>query len=192
MPLPRFTRLPVDEQKRIIAAARAVFAAEGVERATYSDVINATGVSKSSAYNYFDGRDDLLGVVLDDVADRLRTVLGPWERVSDAEAFWKVLAGATSRLEQHAFEHPEDLALIDPAFLLRMQGGFVGWVADAIDNGVDIGLITVACDRGLLAHATAAVLRAGDAWWAEQMRAGERPDYEQQWTLIRNLWGATS
>lgn len=192
MPLPRFTRLPADEQKRIIEAARAAFAADGFSQATFAEVIGATGISKSSAYNYFDGRDDLLGVVLDEVADRLRSVLGAWDPVSDAESFWAALAEATARLERHAAEHPDDLALIDPAFLLRMQGGFIGWVGDVIDDGIQIGLITVTCDRDLLVRATAAVLRAGDAWWAEQMRVGKIPDYDQQWTLIRNLWAATS
>lgn len=190
MPLPRFGRLSAEEQQRIIDAAQAVFAAESVE-ATYAEVIRAAGISKSTAYNYFDSRDDLLGVVLDSVAERLRAVLGSWNTVPDAEAFWGALGAATTRLEQHAGDHPEDLALIDPAFLLRMQGGFTGWVAQVIDNGIDIGVITVECDRGLLVSATAAVLRAGDTWWADEMRAGRTPDYAQQWALISNLWGAS-
>lgn len=189
MPLPRFTRLPADERKRIVDAARAVFAADGVDHATYAEVIRGAGISKSSAYNYFDGREDLLDVVLDEVAHRLRVVLGEWQRVEDAEAFWGELAAATTRLEQHAAAHPDDLALIDPAFLLRMQGGFIGWIGDVIDNGIGIGLITVNCDRDLVVWTTAAVLRSGDAWWAEKMKSGVVPDYEQQWTLIRGLWG---
>lgn len=192
MPLPRFSRLPADEQARIIDAARAVFAADGVDRATYADVIAGIGVSKSSAYNYFDGREDLLDAVLDETARRLRAALGEWEHVPDADTFWAAIADGTARLERHAVDHPDDLALIDPAFLLRMQGGFIGWVGDIVDNGVEIGLITVDCDRDLLLRATAAVLRAGDAWWAEHMRAGTMPDHAQPWTLIRNLWRASS
>ena len=188
MPLPRFTRLPSDEQKRIVDAARAVFAADGVDHATYSEVIRGAGISKSSAYNYFDGRDDLLDIVLDEVADRLRAVLGDWDRVSDSEAVWGALSEATTRMEQHAASHPDDLALIDPAFLLRMQGGFIGWIGDVVDNGIEIGLITVNCERDLVVWTTAALLRAGDAWWAEKMKDGILPDYEQQWTLIRGLW----
>ncbi|MEP7162135.1 MAG: TetR/AcrR family transcriptional regulator, partial [Dermatophilaceae bacterium] len=138
MPLPRFTRLPADERQRIVEAARAVFAADGVEHAIDADVIRSAGISKSSAYNYFDGRGDLLGIVLDEVADRLRAVLGTWERVADPEAFWDALTEAARRLMGHVAEHPDDLALIDPAFLLRMQGGFMGWVGDVIDNGIDI------------------------------------------------------
>lgn len=189
MPLPRFTRLPVDEQQRIVDAARAVFAADGVDHATYADVIQGAGISKSSAYNYFDGRDDLLGIVLDEVAGRLRSVLGTWEQVADPDAFWASLAEATTRLDRHAAEHPDDLALIDPAFLLRMQGGFIGWVGDVVDNGIAIEIITVDCERDLIVWATSALLRAGDAWSAERMKVGLTPGYEQQWRLIRGLWG---
>ncbi len=190
MPLPRFSRLDDAEQKRIIGAARTAFAADGVDQATYADVIRSAGISKSSAYNYFDGRQDLLAAVLDEVADRLRAVLGSWEPVTDHSAFWVALGEATIRLERHAAEHPDDLALIDPAFLLRMQDGSIGWVGDVIDNGIEIALITVDCERDLLVWATAALLRAGDAWWVEKVKAGAVPDYEQPWTLIRGLWGA--
>ncbi len=189
MPLPRFTRLPEDEQQRIVNAARAVFASVGVDHATYVEVIRGAGISKSSAYNYFDGRGDLLGLVLDEVADRLRVVLGTWELVPEQVAFWDALTEAARRLMHHVIQHPDDLALIDPAFLLRAQGGFMGWVGDVIDNGIEIRLITVDCERDLLVSATAALLRAGDAWWAEKMKVGIVSDYEQQWTLIRGLWG---
>jgi len=192
MPLPRFTRLPGEEQQRILKAARAVFAADGVDHATYADVIQGAGISKSSAYNYFDGRDDLLGIVLDEVASRLRSALGTWEHVADHEAFWDALDEADSRLLLHETEHPDDLALIDPAFLLRMQGGFIGWVSAVIDNGIEINLITVDCERDLIVSATAALLRVGDAWLAEKMNAGLVPDYEQRWTLLRGLWGVPS
>ena len=190
MPLPRFARLPHAEQQRIVAAARGAFAADGVDHATYADVIRSAGISKSSAYNYFDGREDLLAVVLDEVADRLRAVLGNWIPATGHAAFWDALAAATTRLEAHVAGHPDDLALIDPAFLLRMQHGSLGWVGDVIDNGIEIGLITVDCERDLLVWATAALLRAGDAWWAEKMKIGIVPDYAQQWMLIRGLWGA--
>lgn len=65
----------------------------------------------------------------------------------------------------------------------------MGWVGDVGDNGIGISLIAVDCERDLLVSATAALLRAGDAWMAEQMKAGVVPDYEQQWMLIRGLWG---
>ncbi|RDI49599.1 TetR family transcriptional regulator [Nocardia mexicana] len=166
------------------------FARDGVDHASYNQIIAAAGISKSSAYNYFDGREDLLYAVLDDVAERLAAVLGTWEHTESAPEFWRAIKTVEARLSAHIAEHPADLALIDPAFLLREQGAFMSWIADFVDNGAAIGIVTTVCDRDLLVAATAAVLRAGDAWGAQQLRDGRVPDQDQVWTLIRNLWGA--
>ncbi|WP_067835069.1 TetR/AcrR family transcriptional regulator [Nocardia lijiangensis] len=189
MPLPRFTRLPADEQRRILDVAQRMFAEDGVETASYNQIIAAAGISKSSAYNYFDGREDLLYTALDDVAARLSEVLGAWQRVADDAEFWSQLKIVERRLRAHIETHPADLALIDPAFLLREQGAFRSWIADFVDNGIAIGLITLEADRSLLVAATAAVLRAVDGWGAAEMKAGRVPDPEQPWLLLRNLWG---
>ncbi|WP_072753227.1 TetR/AcrR family transcriptional regulator [Rhodococcus maanshanensis] len=190
MPLPRFTRLPAEERRQILEVAQHAFATDGTEHASYNQIIAAAGISKSSAYNYFDGRDDLLHTVLDDIAVRLAAALGPWRRIDDHDEFWAAIHAAGTALGAHLAEHPDDLALIDPAFLLREQGTFAGWVADVVDNGVANGIVTADCDRDLLVAATAAVIRAGDAWAADQLRAGRSPDQEQPWSLVRNLWGA--
>ncbi|WP_280267883.1 TetR/AcrR family transcriptional regulator [Nocardia wallacei] len=190
MPLPRFTRLPAEEQRRILDVALRAFARDGVDHASYNQIIAAAGISKSSAYNYFDGREDLLYAVLDDVAARLSAVLGRWERVDSAAEFWHAIETVEARLSAHIADHPADLALIDPAFLLREQGAFISWITDFVDNGAAIGIVTADCDRDLLVAATAAVLRAGDAWGAQQLRDGRVPDQDQVWALIRNLWGA--
>lgn len=192
MPLPRFHRLPDEEQRRIIGVARGIFARDGVDGASYKAIIDASGISKSSAYNYFDGREDLLYAVLDDVGDRLAEVLGWWAPTDTAEAFWTEFDVIAARLHQHVDAHPDDLALIDPAFMLREQSRFMVWIREAVDNGIDIGVITVDVDRDLLVAATAAVLRAGDGWVAARLREGSEPDVEQTWILIRSLWGAAS
>ncbi|TSE00247.1 TetR/AcrR family transcriptional regulator [Skermania sp. ID1734] len=189
VPLPRFTRLPDAERRRILDVATRFFAEEGVDHASYNQIIAAAGISKTSAYNYFDGREDLLNTVLDDVGSRLGSVLGTWQPVETAAEYWSALAAVGDQLRRHVAENPNDLALINPAFLLREQGAFLVWINDFVDNGVKIGLITVRCDRELLVSATAAVLRAGDARGAAQLRAGVEPDEEQLWVLIRNMWG---
>lgn len=120
--MPRFARLPPPEQRRILDAATQVFAEDGVDHASYNRVIAATGISKSSAYNYFDGREDLLHAVLDDVAARLSAVLGHWPKAADPKDFWFQIRSLGANLETHIAGHPNDLALIDPAFLLRSQG----------------------------------------------------------------------
>ena len=189
MPLPRFSRLPADEQRRILDAARAAFAAIGPDRATYADVIASTGISKSSAYNYFDGRDDLVDAVLDDVADRLRSALEPGIRSRMLRA-----SGPSSPLSPRDWSN---IWQLNPTTWFHRShlpttgsGGFRDWIAAVIDNGIEIGVITVDCDRDLLVTATGALLRGIDAWWLDRTKSGSTPDPHQAWLLLGNLWGA--
>ena len=61
-----------------------------------------------------------------------------------------------------------------------------------IDNGIEIGVITVDCDRDLLVTATGALLRGIDAWWLDRTKSGSTPDPHQAWLLLGNLWVPSS
>lgn len=190
MPLPRFTRLPADEQRRILGVALQAFASEGVQTASYNQIIAAAGISRSSAYNYFDGREDLLTTVLDDVAERLYTSLGPWPGADDEGSFWREFFTATERMAKHVETNPADLALVDMAFVERVRGGFTGWVQDLVDNGVRLGLITVPVERDLVVSLTLSALSSLDGWVAERARTGPMPDPVLYRTVLSHLWGS--
>ena len=190
MPLPRFTRLPADEQRRILDIALTAFAEKGTDAASYNQIIAAAGISRSSAYNYFDGREDLLDAVLDEVAQRFGDVLGTWPPVADAASFWAELARSTERIAAHIEQHPADLALIDAAFYDRSRGRFVGWIEDLVANAADIGLVTIPVDRSLLVTIMTTVLPAFDTWAIEMMRSGgPMPDFAELKTVLCHLWG---
>lgn len=189
MPLPRFTRLPAEEQRRILDVALQAFAAEGVQTASYNQIIAAAGISRSSAYNYFDGRDDLLNTVLDDVAARVHAALGPWPGADDVETFWAQFFEAAERMSKHVADNPSDLALLDMAFIERVRGGYVDWVAAFVDTGVQLGLVTIPVERGLVVNATLSMLGTLDGWATERLRAGEEPDPEVFRTVLTHLWG---
>ncbi|WKD30948.1 TetR/AcrR family transcriptional regulator [Streptomyces xanthophaeus] len=55
-----------------------VMCPEDVKRDQFGSALEAAGFSKAAAHQYFDGREDLLADVLDDVLDRLLGVPGPW------------------------------------------------------------------------------------------------------------------
>lgn len=190
MPLPRFHRLPEDEQRRILDIALESFASDGADAASYNRIIAAAGISRSSAYNYFDGREDLLRAVLDEVAMRFGEALGRWSPAGDAAEFWAELEASTERVTAHIEKHPADLALVDVAFLDRTLGRFTGWIEDLVANGDDLGLITIPVDRELVVTATTAMLPAFDSWAVEQMRAGRTPSFEVLRTVLSHLWGA--
>ncbi|MCB5167721.1 TetR/AcrR family transcriptional regulator [Streptomyces bambusae] len=191
-PLPRFHRLPAERRSAILAAARAQFAAHGPEAASYNKIIEAARISKTAAYQYFDGREDLLAAVLDDVLERLLGVLGPWTPAAGEKEFWAQLEAGTAALAAHLDSHPDDLALADPA-ARRAAGAaaWTGWYETLVRDGQRLGVIRTDIEPPLLAAATAAVLRAADTWALAALRDGGSPDTGQVWRLLRGLWTST-
>ncbi|MFD3936492.1 TetR/AcrR family transcriptional regulator [Streptomyces sp. NPDC058611] len=201
MPLPRFERLPADRQEHFLAVARRHFADYGAEAASYNKIIEATGFSKTAAYQYFDGRDDLLGAVLDGVRERLLGALGPWRPAGRAEEFWARLDQGSKALVTHLYAHADDLALADASLAHAGDGQWIGWFGAVVDNGRQLGVVRPDIDRELLVAATAAVFRAADAWALAALReteaGGSAPaadgggdGEEQVWSLLRGLWTA--
>ncbi|WP_168200493.1 TetR/AcrR family transcriptional regulator, partial [Allokutzneria sp. NRRL B-24872] len=149
---------------------RAHFARESPQHASYNRIIAAAGISKTAAYHYFDGRDDLLGTVLEDVEAQLIASLGRWVPAEDGRSFWERLAERTARVKEHLAANPDDLALA-PAALERTDGaGLSLWLTDVMDNGRKLGVVRSDVDPDLLLAATTAVFRISDAWPPEQVR----------------------
>lgn len=184
MPLPRFYRLPAERQRVIVDAAKTEFAQHGPEAASYNTIIAKAGISKSSAYQYFDGKDDILGLVLSDVSDRLRRELGSWVPADTVDAFWQRLSDDSARLVRFLEDNPLDRALADAAVARIPVGNEQSWLAAVIENGISLGVIRSDVDRDLLSAASAAVLRAGDQW---ALAGGGHPD--QIFSLLAGLWG---
>ncbi len=189
MPLPRFRRLLPDRQAEILRVARAHFAAEGPETASYNKIIEASGFSKSAAYQYFDGREDLLRAVLDGVRDRLRAALGPWRAVSDPPGFWLQLDRGARGLQEHLVAHPDDLALV-PAATTHAGAEADPWFQDMLADGRRLGMVRADIDHDLMLAATIAVFRAADGWVVRAMREGRPEGLDRQpWALLAGLWG---
>ncbi|MET9214760.1 MULTISPECIES: TetR/AcrR family transcriptional regulator [unclassified Nocardia] len=183
MPLPRFHRLPPDRQRAIIDVAKAEFAGHGPDAASYNTIIATAGISKTSAYQYFDGKDDLLGLVLSDVVDRLRHQLGTWKPVTTASEFWTGLRRDSAGLTQFLEDNPLDRALADAALARVPADEDNAWLTEVLANGIDLGIVRTDIDRDLLTAATAAVLRVGDHW---ALAGGADPD--QIFDLLAGLW----
>ncbi|WP_326586132.1 TetR/AcrR family transcriptional regulator [Streptomyces sp. NBC_01294] len=201
MPLPRFDRLPAERRELILGVARRHFAEHGTEGASYNKIIEAAGVSKTAAYHYFDGREDLLTAVLDGVFERLLDALGPWVPARDEADFRAWFAGGSAALAAHLRDHPEDPALADAAIGRTHAGPWPRMVRrPGQPDGQRLGMIRTDVDHGLLVSATAAVIRAADAWALARMTTervlpeaadfpedGEAP--AQLWCLLYGLWG---
>lgn len=187
MPSPRFGRLPPERRAQILTVARAQLA-RGADAASYNQIIADAGISKTTAYLYFDGKDDLVAEVWRDLLERLGEVLGPWRRAASAGDFWRQLASASDALRRHLGTHPDDLALVAQAPARADPSPLDGWFVDLVDNGVELAVIRDDLPRPLLVAATAAVFRAVDAYVLEQVLQGRRVDAEPGWALLRGLW----
>lgn len=156
MPLPRFDRLAPEMRSAFLDVARIHFARDGFAEASYNRIIAEAGISKTSAYHYFDGKADLYGAVRADVLARLAEVLDAWEPSDDVDHFWRQFEGVSGRLADHLAGHPDDRAL-----LAAEVPTADAWTPVLIDDAVRVGLVR-AEDRQLMVRLTSAVLAATD------------------------------
>ncbi len=64
MPLPRFEKMPKDKKKLILEAAAQEFAANGYEKTSMNRILERAGISKGTAYYYFEDKEDLIATVV--------------------------------------------------------------------------------------------------------------------------------
>ncbi len=187
MPLPRFLRLPSQRQAALLEVAQRHLAREGRDRASYNQIIAEAGLSKTSAYLYFDGREDLVCAVIASVVSRLEAVLGAWAPVMDEAAFWALLSAQSERLQQHLSTHPEDLAIVAslrPAEWPQAQA----WLLGLMENARALGVLRSDVPLAVMAAVTRAVLTTLDELAIEALREGHAVDSGLVVSLLTNLW----
>jgi AcrR family transcriptional regulator len=132
--------------ERLFTAAEEVFARQGYHEARIEDIVVRSGMARTTFYDYFGGKEDLLRAVLADVADELRShaaTLPPLRRgVQGRAALREWFGGYVDIWERHAE-------------LLRI------WV-EAEVTGTDLGALA-ADVFGEVEHRFAEALRAGSA-----------------------------
>lgn len=185
MPLPRFHRLPAQRQRDILKVARAELARSG-PAFSYAAVISRAGISKTCAYLYFDGKEDLSLAVQEDLVQRLREVVQPWTPAGSRVAFFQALKAASVRLHQHLLAHPDDVALL--AQLPGLDSMLAEWFSALVEDGVRLGLVSKAVPLELMVAATRAVVGAADRWALGRLQRGEPVDPCEAADLLKGLW----
>ncbi|MFK3650060.1 TetR/AcrR family transcriptional regulator [Lysobacter enzymogenes] len=187
MPLPRFQRLPADAQTAFLDVARAHFARDGRDAASLARIVEDAGVSKSSAYHYFDGKDDLFVTVAADTLVRISTVLGPWPGADSEAELWERFHDASARLSGFLLAHPVHRALLER---IDAQAEPSPWLRAFFANAVALGLVDTAPNAQLLEDATLALLQATDRWALPRLSspgAAEAVSVAAE-ALLRRLW----
>ncbi|MGO1048872.1 TetR/AcrR family transcriptional regulator [Crossiella sp. CA198] len=190
MPLPRYYRLPTERRRHLLDIARAHFATDGLDGASYNKIITAAGISKTSAYQYFDGREDLLAAVVADARDRLADTLGTWPGVLTRADFWRELRAGATRLLAHVIATPADLAVAVAMITVEADQRLAAWLDALLADGRKLGLVRAEVDPELMRAATAAVFRAADGWLATRLAPADPQVPEQLWRLLAGLWSA--
>ena len=139
----------------LVAAARRVFAADGVEAASVSDIVREAGVAQGTFYLYFDSKDDAILAVVQGVADELLDVLKqsmdgvagagapPADRLRRIGRTFADLSQQRDLTDVAGFIHrPENLRLHD-RFAEQFLPRLVPLVEDVIRDGVADGSFDV-------------------------------------------------
>jgi AcrR family transcriptional regulator len=63
------------KRERLVASARTLLHAQGVERTTLADIAHAAGVPLGNVYYYFKTKDEIVGAVIDAHAEQVRAGL---------------------------------------------------------------------------------------------------------------------
>lgn len=187
MALPRFERLPPERRAALLAVAQRHLARDGRSGASYNQIIADAGLSKTSAYLYFDGREDLVRAVVSAVSARLEAVLGAWQTVTSEEAFWSQLATQSAALRSHLATNAEDLALLSMFEPGEWPNAQV-WLEAMLENGRAVGVVRADVPAPVMAGVTRAVFTALDGLAVEALRSGETVDEHLGRTLLEGLW----
>ncbi|MGI9327361.1 MAG: TetR/AcrR family transcriptional regulator [Pseudomonadales bacterium] len=74
----------LEQQERILDAARLAFADKGVDRVTMSEIANAAGVARATVFNHFPSKHALVEAITTDILQYLRDMLARALAADDA------------------------------------------------------------------------------------------------------------
>jgi AcrR family transcriptional regulator len=136
----------IEQRARILDSARSLFAAEGFEQVTVSDIARSAGVARATVFNYFPSKHALVDAITEDVLGYYGRML---ERaLADDET-------PTSTLLRALFDHMGD----GIEHLQQYYRGVFREIAK-MQIGLDEGGSTAA-ERHLCAGRLAAIMRRG-------------------------------
>ena len=82
------------------------FSERGFENASYNKIIERSGLSKGTVYYYFENKESLLKMVLNEIAEQFMSVSDGLELPETKEEFWKVDCEYHRRAMNFIFENP--------------------------------------------------------------------------------------
>jgi AcrR family transcriptional regulator len=191
MPRPRFNKLPEDKREWIIEVAAKEFAAEGFEGASLNHILEVAGISKGSAYYYFDDKADVFLTV---VQRYLQEMAGTIEDLKldtlNADNFWERVAEQFRQQWAYAYERPWLLGAVKAAAklskkalanegLIAVFNEVMGWMLAIFKRGQTVGAVRTDLPDDLLFALIQAVDDVNDRWLIEHRSELQREHMDE-------------
>lgn len=103
-------RTPDTRRGELIEAARTVFAAKGVSATTVSDIVRAAGAAQGTFYLYFEGKTDLVNVIVEESTDAVIASIEAAIGSPDMGALEKLAAATAAFIEMS--DEPHEIELL--------------------------------------------------------------------------------
>lgn len=157
----RAPRLPARERRRrIIEAARSVFATAGYANVGTADLAKAAGISEPALYRYFSSKRDLFVASLGSAGERLVEL---WQRMAaEVDDPLEILRSIALGYYDHARSRSDFMRLQfralaesdDPEVREALRGNFrflIRFITDALEEGKRRGLVSQDVDSATVA-----------------------------------------
>ncbi|MBR1672523.1 MAG: TetR/AcrR family transcriptional regulator [Fretibacterium sp.] len=87
------SNLKAEKRRRLVEAAIDEFSENGLENASYNRIIERSGLSKGAVYYYFDNKDALLGIVMEEIGERVLAAVPERPLPVRREEYWEAVWG---------------------------------------------------------------------------------------------------
>ena len=87
----RSAGLKAEKRHRLVEAAIEEFNEYGLDNASYNRIIERSGLSKGSVYYYFDNKDALLGIVMEEIGERVLAAIPERPLPATREEYWEAV-----------------------------------------------------------------------------------------------------
>ena len=95
-----------DRKKSLMDSAIREFAERGFEKASYNKIIERSGLSKGTVYYYFENKESLLNMLLNEITDQFIAISDGLNLPDTKEEFWKIDSEYHRRAMNFFFESP--------------------------------------------------------------------------------------
>lgn len=83
--------LKAEKRHRLVEAAIEEFNDCGLKNASYNRIIERSGLSKGSVYYYFDNKDSLLNIVMEEIGERVLAAVPDKPLPESREEYWRAV-----------------------------------------------------------------------------------------------------